>query len=43
MDPIEILIVVITGVVCLGLGILAGYLGRKNVSEAKIGTAEAMS
>ena len=40
MDPIEILIVVITGVVCLALGILCGNLIRKRVGEAKIGSAE---
>ena len=40
MDPIEILIVVIVGVVCLGLGVAIGHLYRKRVAEAKIGTAE---
>ena len=40
MDPIEILIVVITGVVCLALGVLLGNLIRKRVGEAKIGSAE---
>ena len=40
MDPIEILIVVITGVVCLVVGGLVGILYRKHVAEAKIGTAE---
>ncbi len=40
MDPIEILIVVITGVVCLALGALLGNLIRKRVGEAKIGSAE---
>ena len=40
MDPIEILIVVIVGVVCLGLGVAIGHLYRKRVAEAKIGSAE---
>ena len=40
MDPIEILIVVITGLVCLALGVVIGHLYRKHVAEAKIGTAE---
>ena len=40
MDPIEILIVVITGVVCLALGFAIGHFYRKRVAEAKIGTAE---
>ena len=40
MGPIEILIVVITGVICLALGSWIGILYRKNVAEAKIGTAE---
>ena len=40
MEPIEILIVVITGVVCLVLGAVFGILYRKNVAEAKIGSAE---
>ena len=40
MDPIEILIVVIVGVVCLALGALIGNLIRKRVAEAKIGSAE---
>ena len=40
MDPIEIMIVVITGVVCLALGLLLGNLIRKRVGEAKIGSAE---
>ena len=40
MDPIEILIVVITGVVCLVLGAVGAYLYRKHVAEAKIGSAE---
>ena len=40
MDPIEILIVVIVGIVCLAVGGLVGILYRKHVAEAKIGTAE---
>ena len=40
MDPIEILILVIVGVVCLAVGALVGILYRKHVAEAKIGTAE---
>ena len=40
MDPITILIMVIVGVVCLAVGALVGILYRKNVAEAKIGTAE---
>ena len=40
MDPIEILMLVIVGVVCLAVGALVGILYRKNVAEAKIGTAE---
>ena len=40
MDPIEILILVIVGVVCLAAGALVGILYRKHVAEAKIGTAE---
>ena len=40
MDPIEILIVVITGLVCLALGVVIGHMYRKHVAEAKIGTAE---
>ena len=40
MEPNEILILVITGVVCLVLGGAGGILFRKNVAEAKIGTAE---
>ena len=40
MDPIEILILAITGVVCLALGGVVGILYRKHVAEAKIGTAE---
>ena len=40
MDPIEILILVITGVACLVIGGIVGILYRKHVAEAKIGTAE---
>ena len=40
MEPIEILIVVIVGVVCLALGALIGNLIRKRIGEAKIGSAE---
>ena len=41
MDPIvAILIAVGVGIVCLGIGLLVGFLFRKHVSEAKIGTAE---
>ena len=41
MDPmVAILIAVAVGVVCLAVGALAGILYRKNVAEAKIGTAE---
>ena len=40
MGPIEILIAVVVGVVCLAIGVLIGILYRKNVAEAKIGTAE---
>ncbi len=40
MDPIDILIAAIVGVVCLGVGILAGVLIRKGIGEAKIGSAE---
>ncbi len=40
MGPIEILITVIVGVVCLAVGGLVGILYRKHVAEAKIGTAE---
>ena len=40
MGPIEILILVITGVICLVLGGVGGILLRKNVAEAKLGTAE---
>ena len=40
MEPIEILILVIVGIVCLAVGGLVGILYRKHVAEAKIGTAE---
>ncbi len=40
MDPIEILITVIVGIVCLAVGALVGILYRKHVAEAKIGIAE---
>ena len=40
MGPVEILITVLVGVVCLAAGVLVGILYRKNVAEAKIGTAE---
>ena len=40
MGPIEILIAVVVGVVCRAIGVLIGILYRKNVAEAKIGTAE---
>ena len=40
MGPVEILIVVIVGIVCLAVGGLVGILYRKHVAEAKIGTAE---
>ena len=40
MEPIEILILVIVGIVCLAAGALVGVLYRKHVAEAKIGTAE---
>ena len=40
MEPIEILIMVIVGIVCLAVGALVGILYRKHVAEAKIGTAE---
>ena len=40
MDPIEILISVLIGVVCLAAGAVGGLLYRKHVAEAKIGTAE---
>ena len=40
MDPIEILITVIVGVVCLAVGVFGGILYRKRVGEAKIGSAE---
>ena len=40
MDPIEILITVIVGVVCLAVGGFGGLMYRKHVAEAKIGTAE---
>ena len=40
MEPIEILIAVGIGVVCLVIGGLLGILYRKKVAEAKIGTAE---
>ncbi len=40
MEPIEILIVVIVGIVCLAAGTLVGVFYRKHVAEAKIGTAE---
>ena len=40
MGPVEILIVVIVGIVCLAVGALVGILYRKHVAEAKIGTAE---
>ena len=40
MDPIEILITVIVGIVCLALGGFGGLMYRKHVAEAKIGTAE---
>ena len=40
MGPVEILIVVIVGIVCLAVGGLVGVLYRKKVAEAKIGTAE---
>ena len=40
MGPIEILITVGVGVVCLVLGGLLGIIYRKKVAEAKIGTAE---
>ena len=34
MEPIEILIMVIVGIVCLAVGALVGILYRKNVAEA---------
>ena len=37
MGPIEILILVITGVICLVLGGVGGILLRKNVAEYKEG------
>ena len=40
MGPIEILIMVIVGIVCLAVGALVGVMYRKHVAEAKIGTAE---
>ena len=40
MGPIEILITVGVGVICLVLGGLLGIIYRKKVAEAKIGTAE---
>ena len=41
MEPIvAILIAVGVGIVCLAVGALVGILYRKNVAEAKIGTAE---
>jgi ribonuclease Y len=40
MEPIAILITVIVGVVCLGAGAFGGFLYRKRVGEAKIGSAE---
>ena len=40
MGPIEILITVLVGIVCLAIGAVVGILYRKNVAEAKIGTAE---
>ena len=41
MDPVvAILIAAGVGVVCLGIGLLIGFLIRKHVAEAKIGTAE---
>ena len=40
MGPVEILITVLVGIVCLAVGVLVGILYRKNVAEAKIGTAE---
>ena len=44
MDPINpiwaLVAAVVAGVVCLGIGLLIGFLIRKHVAEAKIGTAE---
>ena len=40
MDPIAILITVIVGVVCLAAGAFGGFIYRKRVGEAKIGSAE---
>lgn len=37
---VAIIIAVVVGVVCLGVGILAGILIRKSIGEAKIGSAE---
>ena len=39
--PIVVLLCVGVGVVCLALGLFFGYLARKKVGEAKIGSAEA--
>ncbi len=39
--PIVVLLCVGIGVVCLALGLFFGYLARKKVGEAKIGSAEA--
>ena len=40
MDPIQILISVAIGIVCLAVGAVGGLMYRKHVAEAKIGTAE---
>ncbi len=40
MGPIQIIITVLVGVVCLAGGVFAGILYRKRVGEAKIGSAE---
>ena len=40
MEPIAILITVIVGVVCLAAGAFGGFIYRKRVGEAKIGSAE---
>ena len=39
--PIVVLLCVGVGIVCLALGLFFGYLARKKVGEAKIGSAEA--
>ena len=37
----NIIIPIITGIVCLAVGVIIGFLYRKSVAEKEIGSAEA--